>query len=362
MALLLIALSFGMMSLGVSRKSIANRDFVEYWAAGQQLVHGKNPYNANRIFAIERSAGKKAPRPIIMFNPPSALFLTVPLGTIGLKAGYLLWSFFVLGAWLGSVHMIWVMNGKPDNRVHFIGYVFAPAIACFLLGQMAAFVLLGLTLFLFFHRTRPMLAGAALLLCALKPHLFFPFWIVFFSWAITRRCYRVLAGAATSLAIACLAPLFFNPAIYRQYAAMGRSSGVKTAFIPTFSEVFRIVIAPNAFWIQFLPAMLGCIGAFWYFQRHRADWDWQKHGAPLILLSLLVAPYSWYFDPVIALPSLLFGAYRVGTRALVVLLILVAGNDLQLLLLTPAHSAWYLWPGAAWLAWYLCSMRYSRDF
>lgn len=356
----LIAASFCLFGLATTSKSIANRDFVEYWAAGQQLVHGANPYDGKQIFAIEHSVGKDLPEPIIMFNPPSALFLTVPLGRVGLKTGYLLWSLLVLGAWLGSVHIAWLMNGRPANGLHLLGYLFAPAMACFLLGQMAAFVLLGFTLFLYFHRTRPLVAGAALLLCMLKPHLFFPFWIVLFFWVITTRAYRVVAGAAAALAIACVTPVFFDLSIYRQYFAMAGTSGVKTAFIPTFSEVVRLAIAPNGFWVQFLPALAGCIWAFWYFLRHRNRWDWPRNGSLLILVSLLVAPYAWYFDPVVALPALLFAAYRARTIDVVMLVALITGNDLQLLLLVPAHSAWYLLPTAAWLAWFLWSMRHSR--
>ena len=356
-ACVLLSISIFFLAYTTSTESIANRDYIEYWAAGQQLVHGANPYDANRILADEESAGMHGTTPIIMFNPPSGLFLTLPLGMFRPKAGYLLWSLFVLGAWLGSIHMIWIMNGRPNRPLHLIGYFFAPAITCFFLGQMAAFVLLGLTIFLYFHRTRPMAAGAALVLCALKPHLFLPFGAVLLVWAVARRAYRLLSGAVIALAISSAIPLIFDPNIYRQYAAMSRTSGVKAAFIPTVSELLRIAINPNAFWLQFLPAVVGCLWAIWYFRHYRNVWDWNTHGLLLMPVSLLVAPYAWFFDAIILLPSLLYAAYRARRSALVVLFLLLFASGAQFLIGTSSQSAWYLWSSAGWFAWYVWTMR-----
>ena len=352
----LLAVSIWFLAYTTSTESIANRDFISYWAAGQQLVHGENPYDAQSIFAIERWVGWHGSR-LIMRNPPSGLFLTLPLGMVRPKAGYLLWSVLILGAWLGSIHLLWIMNGRSKNGLHLIGYVFTPAVACFIHGQTAMFVLCGLTLFLYFHRRRPMLAGAALVLCALKPHLFLPFGTVLLVWTIARRVYRVLAGAAIALAISSAVPLILDPYIYLQYAAMARTSGVKTEFIPTLSELLRIAVNPNAFWLQFLPAVAGCLWAIWYFLRHRAVWDWSVHGPLLILFSFVVAPYAWFFDTTVILPSIFYAAYRARPTALVVLFGLLALAGVPLLFATPPHSAWFVWSSPAWLAWYVWTMR-----
>ena len=349
----LLAVSICFLGYTTSTDSVANRDFIAYWAAGQQLVHGANPYDTNQIFAIQRSAGWQGPPTLIMRNPPSGLFLTLPLGVVCLKTGYLFWSLLIFGAWLGSIHMIWIMNGRPNSPMHFISYFFAPAIACFLAGQTSAFVLLGLTVFLYFHRTRPMFAGAALVLCALKPHLFLPFGTILLVWTVTRRTYRLLSGAAIALAISSALPLIFDPSIYRQYASMARISGVKDAVIPTLSELLRIAIKPDAYWLEFLPAVAGCLWAIWYFRRHRNVWDWRTHGLLLMPVSFLVAPYAWFFDAIILLPSLLYAAYRSRPSALAVLFGLLAIAGVQLLHGTSAHSTWYVWSGTAWLAWYV---------
>ena len=52
---------------------------------------------------------------------------------------------------------------------------------CLQAGQISIVFLFGVVLFLLFYESRPWLAGAALVPCALKPHLFLPFAIVLLS-------------------------------------------------------------------------------------------------------------------------------------------------------------------------------------
>lgn len=358
---LLVAVSMTLLAWTTSDDSVANRDFISYWAAGQSLLHGSNPYDANPILRIERSAGWHGSGVMIMRNPPSALFLTLPLGLLHPKEGWFLWTLLVLLAWLGSIHVLWTLNGKPNQPLHFIGYLFAPAIACFLLGQCSLFALFGLALFFHFHRSRPVLAGAALVLCMFKPHLFLPFGVVLLAWMATRKSYRVFFSAAAALVVTCIAPLFFDPSVYAQYEAMARSSQVQNEFVPTWSELLRIALKPDAFWLQFLPAIAGCLWAIGYFRRHRTEWDWHTHSPLLMLVSVLVAPYAWFFDGAVLLPSLLYAAYRARRNALALLFGLLLLANIQLALGTPSHSAWYLWWSPAWLAWYLWSMHPSQN-
>ena len=357
----LLAVCAGILAFAMTSDNVANRDFISYWAAGQNLVHGADPYNASAIFALEKSAGWHATRPLIMRNPPFALFLTIPLGFVSAKLGAVLWSLLILICLMVAIRLLRGIHGCPANRLHLIGYCFAPALACLLAGQTSVFALLGLTLFLYFHRTRPLLAGAALLLCALKPHLFLPFGVVLFAWVVANRAYRVLSGAALTLGITCAVPLIFNPSIYPHYAAMARTAGIEAEFMPTLSELLRIVVQPEAAWLQFLPAFAGCFWAYWYFHRHRNDWDWQTHGSLLMLVSLLVAPYSWFTDQVVLLPAILqaiyFAAASSRDRSLLWFVAVDGVALIEVLCVAQLDSALYLWTPVAWLAWYLIANR-----
>lgn len=360
----LLAVCAGILSFAMTDSSAANRDFVSYWAAGQRLVHHSDPYDASAILALEKSTGWSAGRPLIMRNAPFALFLTLPLGVMGEKTGAVLWSLSILVSLMISIRLVWNMHGRPPNRLHLIGYIFAPSLACLMAGQTSAFVLLGLTLFLYFHDTKPMLAGAALLLCTLKPHLFLPFGVVLLAWIVAQKTYRVLAGSLFALAVSCIVPLFFDPSVYGHYAAMARTTGIEAEFMPTVGELLRIAVHVDSVWLQFLPAMAGCLWAFWYFLRKRHEWNWRTHGQLLMLVSLLVAPYCWLTDQVVLVPAILYAIYAasaaLGSRSLYVFAALDAVVLIEVLSSVQLDSALYVWTPAAWLAWYLWSMRNWR--
>ena len=364
-ACLLLAICAGILAAGMTSNSAANRDFISYWAAGQRIAHGADPYNGLAILKLEKSAGWQPNRPLIMRNPPFALFLTIPLGFVNAKTGAVLWSLAILLCLMTSLRLLRRMHGCPNNRLHLLGYVFAPALACLLAGQTSAFVLLGLTFFLYFHRSRQFLSGAALLLCALKPHLFLPFGVVLLAWIGMSKAYRILAGATLALSVSCALSFLFDRSIYAQYSSMAGSTGIEGEFVPTLSELFRIAIRPEAAWLQFLPALLTSIWALWYFRRSSRYWDWSTHGSLLLMISVLVAPYAWLTDQVVLLPAILQVVYSYSDSSRdrpLIWFALVDGTALcEVLSGVQLDSVLFTWTAAAWLAWYLWAMHPSRN-
>ena len=339
-----------------------SRDFVTYWATGQQLVHHANPYDSVAMARIEHAAGLGAEYSVgFMRNPPWALPLAFPLGFIGLRIGALLWSLILLGCLLGSVQMLWRMHGSPENPLHWLGFSFAPALLCLSMGQTALFPLLGLVLFLRLHQTRPFLAGLSLWLCALKPHLFLPFAVVLLAWIVVSRSYKILAGAAVAMAASFAVTSCIDPAAWREYAEMMRTVGIEKEFIPCLSVVLRLWTRPQLLWLQFLPAALGCAWALGYFWTRRHTWEWMRDGSLLMLVSIFTAPYCWLFDQGVAIPALLEGAYRTRVRPL--LIILSAASiliEVELFTYVKIPSVYFLWTAPTWLVWYLCATRFKR--
>jgi hypothetical protein len=240
---------------------------------------------------------------------------------------------------------------------------------CLINGQSSLFALLGLTLFLRLHRTQPFWAGVALWLCALKPHLFLPFGVVLLLWIVLTRTYKILLGGALALAASCAVSWWMDPLAWGQYRQMLHTSGIEWEFIPCFSVLLRIWFSQGAIWLQYVPASLGCAWALAWFWRRRATWDWIVDGSLLMLVSIVVAPYSWLFDQCLAIPALLRGAYLTRFRSLLVTLALLSslielamfGN----LLKPSAVYLWTLWAAPGWLAWYLVVLiaeRWSADW
>jgi hypothetical protein len=331
------------------------RDYVVFWATGQQLVHHANPYDADAMMRIERSAGLSAGYGVLyMRNPPWGLPPALPLGLVGLRVGALLWSLVLMACLAASVRMIWQMQGRPGNRLHWLGLSFAPALVCVFVGQTALFALLGYVLFLRLHGTRPFLAGISLWLCALKPHLFLPIGVVLVAWVLVSRSYKLVAGAAVAMAASCAATYWIAPTAWRDYIQMMRAPGIVREFVPCLSTALRLWLRPQAMWVEYLPVALGCAWALGYYWPRRSAWDWRKDGSLLMLVSLFLAPYCWLYDQGLAIPALLQGAYRTHSQSLLTALALASvAIEIELVCGIKIPSAHYLWAATAWLVWYL---------
>ena len=351
----LVVVGIGILFLIVKTNSAGKRDFIEYWAAGQQLVHGANPYDGAAILPLQRGAGLADNHPQVSFSPPVAFFLALPLGFVGANTGLVLWLLVLLACLVASVRLLWTMHGRPASRLHLLGYCFAPLMECLMAGQLGIFLLIGIVLFLYFYKTRPFLAGAALMPCALKPHLFLPFALVLLLWVVSRKAYRILAGFSAILLASCALTLFFDHRVWSQYAQMMRTNGALDAWVPTLSSTFRLLVDSHAVWLQFMPEAAGCGWALWYFWTRRTRWDWMDHGLLVLLVSAACAPYAWFTDESMLLPAVLAGVYRADEsgRSLLPFGLFAGAAMMEVLAEVPITSAYYLWTIPAWIAWYL---------
>jgi hypothetical protein len=338
------------------------RDFVVYWATGQQLVHHANPFDEVAMTRIEHGAGLPDAYTVgFMRNPPWSLPLAMPLGFLPLRLATLLWSLVLLGCLAYSVHLLWIMHGRPANQLHWLGLSFGPALLCLMMGQTSLFPLLGFVLFLRLHRTRPFRAGASLWLCMIKPHLFLPFGVVLLVWIVVTRSYKVLAGTVVALAASCALVYCVDPLAFSQYTHMIRTVGVEAEFIPCLSIVLRFWISEKTMWIQYVPPAIACTWALVYYWRHRNAWDWVKEGGMLMVVSIFAAPYCFLYDQGLVIPGLLQGVYLTRSRTLLVILALSSiVVEAELISAVKIHSAQFLWTGAAWLAWYLLAIRFRK--
>ncbi len=346
-----------------SKNTYGAHDFVVYWATGQQLAHHANPYEKVAMAQIEYTAGLHKDLAVgFMRNLPWALPITLPLGMLSLRFAGVLWAFALLGSLLISIRLLRILYGEPKNYRHWLAAAFAPAVICLLLGQTSLFALLGYVLFLYLHRSRPFLAGMALWLCALKPHLFLVVGAVMLVWVVLNKSYKIIAGAATALAISIVVTWWIDPAAWMQYAAMMRTSGIQQEQIPCIGIVLRQYVSPQSTWLQYLPAAVGCVWGLVYFWKRREAWDWLHNGNLLMVVSIVVAPYGWIMDQVLAIPAIMEGAYRTSSQMLLILLV-AATITLEAELLTGVKlsSLLFFWSAPFWLAWYLLAIWQSKQ-
>lgn len=356
----IVAAGFGVVILlyaaTLSNKNASERDFISYWAAGRQLADGLNPYAFDAIHKLEVSAGRPENyKTLMMRNLPLAIPYSWPLGFFQPKTALILWLIVLLCCTALSIWLIWILQGRPDNRLHLLGFLFPPAIACLPTGQIGIFLLLGMALFLLFHKRRPTFAGAALLLCALKPHLFVPFGLVLIAWCIGRRSYRIIAGFLCAFVLDCGLIYLLDPHAWSQYSQMMDAGGALEEKIPELSAYFRFSVSERAVWLQFLPQAVAVVWALWYFWKNRERWSWTDHGMMVLLVSAMCTPFGWLTDEAVLLPAVLFGLYRASQahRSILPIAVFAGAALVEVQAKVQLTSPWYLWTTPAWLVWFL---------
>lgn len=326
-------------------------DYIEYWASARLLVHHTDPYSPVDVLALEKSQGFRSHRPIIMLNPPWALFLIAPLGLVGLRTGLFLWTVATALCVVGSV---WLLRAPSENRA--FAYVFAPAIATVFMGQSSTFLLLGFTLFLTLHRNHPFFAGASLLLMAIKPHLFFVFWFVLLVDCISTSRYTIILGGIAALALSSLLSMSFDLRIWQHYITMFRGYKIQQGFLPTASMLFRILIDVHAFWLLFVPSAIATAWGIRYYTKNKNQWDWRRHGMLLMIVTVFASPYGYFTDEAVLLPSILYAlSFRKQSKHAAWTLLAI--NTIAIALVLGRHallaSRAYMWTPITWLLWFL---------
>ncbi|MGA7859619.1 MAG: glycosyltransferase family 87 protein [Terracidiphilus sp.] len=352
----------GVFAMSLTDKDVADRDFVQYWAAERQLVQGANPYDGAAILRIEQSVGLKRDEPFITFSPPVAFFFALPIGLMSAKTGLIVWLSTLFACLAASLGLLWRLHGCPDSLLYLFGFLFPPAVMCLKAGQIGIFMLLGVVLFLTFHKSRPFLAGAALLPCALKPHLFVPVAVVLILWEASRKSYRVLTGFVTTLLCSSGLVLLFDRHVWSHYAQMMSSERILHQFVPTLGAVMRMHVDADAGWLQFIPEIVCCGWAVWYFWTRRKVWNWMDQGLLLMIVAVACAPYAFFTDESIVLPAVLTGVMQaIHTRRSLLPIVAIAGAALiEVFRSVQIMSPYYLWTTPAWIAWYLYATRGKR--
>jgi hypothetical protein len=350
--------------MGLSNRNAAQRDFVAYWAAGNLAVHGGNPYDPGAVRRLEEGAGRASDAIVlVMRNPPVALPLVAPLGFLSPKAGLIVWLILLIGSFGASIRVLWHMHGRPGSSYHLMAVGFAPALACLMAGQFGVFLLLGVVLFLYFEQTRPLLAGASLLLCTFKPHLFVPVGITLALWIVTGRRWRVAAGFVGAVIAALGIASAIDPHAVGQYVSFMRGGEAASERIPALSVALRFAISPHGTWIQFAPLAFACAWAGWYFWTRRERWSWSEHGMVVLLVAAMCAPYGFFTDECMLLPAVLAGVYAAveRKRSLVPIALFAGGALIELLAGVEMKTPYFMWTTPAWLAWYLYATRREKE-
>jgi hypothetical protein len=329
------------------------RDVLEYWASGRLLLQHQNPYDAASVFQLEQSAGAPSSHDEVMFNPPCALPFVLPLGLFSARSAIMVWLLAMIALLMISIRILWIVHGKRADRLHLLIYIFAPVTACISQGQIVPLMLFGLASFLWLYRDRPLLAGLCVPLLAIKPHLLFPFGLVVLLWALRGKRYSFLAGTLLGFTALFGIAIFFDHQVLTHYLpALHAASFVASHGMPNVSTLLHRPW-PAANILQYVPELGATCWAIWWYIRRRHHWDWNDDGLLLIAVSVVVAPYSWFFDEIVVIPAMLNGIYRCSesVKSLSGFSVLNGAALALIVFNVDLLSGAYIWTSLAWLGW-----------
>jgi hypothetical protein len=287
---------------------VGSQDFIAFWSAARLTILGRNPYDAASMLAVQRAAGWPHDDPNVLWNPPWALAIVMPLGLLSFHVATFVWLLLQLSLLLVSGFLLW-RRFSAGSRRHWIGLllaaVFVPGWFALHMGKIVTWVLAGVVGFLWAERRgRDLAAGAALALLTIKPHLTYLFFLAALWWIWRSRRWSVLIGWLVALAGASGLVLLVNRDIFGRYLAAAANPPLHWA-TPTPGAWLRLLFGAEQHWLQFLPSVLAALCLAVWLWRRRGPWRWEALAGPLLLASGATAAYSWSYDQVVLLPPVI---------------------------------------------------------
>ena len=334
------------------------RDFLEFWSAGAVVARGGNPYDPVELLGYQRLAEPDRDAAVMMWNPPWSLAVYVPVGLLPVRWATLVWVGLQLAAVMIACDLLWgVYRGPARLRwvPQFLGLSFAPVVWTVLYGQNAGLLLLGLAGFVHFRATgTPGRAGVCAALTALKPHLLAVFGMLLVLDAISRSGRVALAAGVATLAVALGGVLLLNPDVIGQFVrtTLHPPPGAVPLtewVLPVAAYWLRVLVAPDRFWVQFVPCAAVCVCFAAWRLKAGVGWNWPAALPWVVGASVLTTPYGgWVFDLAVLLVPVVAVAARLAGDARYITLSLFALGQLAI---TAASLTWAgSLPGFFWVA------------
>ena len=305
-------------------------DLLQYYTSATLLLSGENPYDAKLISEFQRGIHGGAKDTVLMWNPPLLLPLIAPFALLSFSSLVKVWFacslllFFCAGviSW-NAVHAV-VPTSLKYNRgdeIIFLALLltFYPPYDSLTWGQLSAVPLLGLALFLHFSFSeyaggrRSFLAGFALALTLVKPHLLYLLYLHLLTQAARSRSWQTIAGFLSGALLLSGIPLIFNVDIYLLYLQAFDSPPIYWQ-TPTLGSWLQLLSSQHTLFIRTLPTLISASAYLLWAWPQRKRQIGPQALFFIIPLSLVSAPYGWLYDQSLLIPSLIWMAVILKQR------------------------------------------------
>lgn len=337
-------------------------DFVAFWSAGHLTIQNENPYGVQELLRVQQSVGSLHDGVLAVWNPPWSLPLFMVFGLFNYPVARLLWLLSMGIIIFYCADWLWRYYGGTQRRrgvAWLVAILFPPSIWVLRIGNITPLVLLGIVAFLKYERRRKWwLAGASLILIAIKPHIVYLFGIALLLWMYDQRRWTVAIGSGVTALVAVAIPFATNSAVLSQYLYATANQPPFYWATPTWGAILRLIFGLELTWLQFVPSMFGIAWLLYHWRKHRHDWDWGEQTPLLLLVSLVTSTYGWAFDQVILVPMVVqltvdIVEHRSLRRSVTVVYLIICGLAVALHDILRLTEFWLLWLAPVFLIGYL---------
>lgn len=225
-----------------------------------------------------------------------------------------------IAAWLTAAWLLWSALAWPASfpaRALAVGLLAVfPPVVWSTRGQLDGFMALGLALFLVLAAKRPWLAGAALSLLSLKPHLGFLLVVLLAVWSLRAGRREVAASLLLTLAVLAAVSFLLWPAWLFEWVAEVLTpppdSAARRGLFSPLPASFLGLLVPHP--VALTAAAVLAVGVFCL----TPVWVWRKRPAPALVAAVgapatfLVTPYAQGYDLSLVVFALGFLAARLS--------------------------------------------------
>lgn len=342
--------------------ALSVNDSVEYWAAARLALHHQNPYDAHSMLAQEQQAGYARRTALEIWNPPWVVPYIIPLAFLPYASAQKLWLLLGCACVALSIYLLWKVYGQtrfPSPAASLAIAIFTPMLLNLAIGQIGPLMLLGVSCFLWFeNRRRYALAGASLVLVALKPHLFLLLWLAIIFWSFQQKSGRIVLSFLAMGAAICGLSFAIAPDVFMQYWHFWSHNPVHWNEFPTVSGILSRLTGSPSTAPAFVALVLASVWFLLHWFRVRGGWRWSEELPILLAVSLTASPYAWFFDGVILLPALIqvVQSHSKSGHRLAPSVCYAAANITAVLLIAAGKTRWwYSWAAPVWLLLYFWS-------
>lgn len=331
------------------------QDFRQFYAGARLLVHGHNPYDWHQVKALQQVDWYDTVH--VSVSPPSTFLPYIAFAPLPYAAAmYAHVAMNVVLLTLLAVGWRRLLFPHQPNLSWLFGFglwIWMPVMLLVAIGQVSAMVLAGFTGWLLAMRSqRSAWAGAALLLCWIKPHLGLPLLAFAVSIHVRQRMWSSLLIFAMGTLLLLLLPLAFRPAVYAEWHVMlDRSPPTQwlTATLQAWGrEHFSQLFYPIGLSLWGASLLLAALCGWRSAGKPRASWA--ADGVLLLTLDLMIAIHAFSYDYVLLLPGFLagLGVWQLYKAPAALLWLVLDGFFFAVKVLAWINE-WDLWL-VAWLA------------